>query len=88
MGVCVFDPEGIEFIDDAERDDPPWIIFEFKFREISQKIQHILKEEIADSKIGVPNHLKTTRKSSKTRSSTSALPAIDKTDSEGTLIFN
>jgi len=41
VGICVFDPDCInlnlkviEVIDDAEREEPPWIIFEFKFWEV------------------------------------------------------
>jgi hypothetical protein len=68
--ICVFDPDGIEVIDDLERKEPPYIIFEFKFREhpkITQVTQRMTEENL-DTKIGVrtPNQsLETARKSSK-----------------------
>ena len=83
MGICIFDPDGIKVIDDAEQEEPPYIIFEFKFREdpkITLRRQRTIEENM-DTKIDVQNHLETTRKSSK--SSTSSLPAIDRANSEG-----
>ena len=75
MGICVFNPYGIKVIDDAERGEPPWIVFEFKFREDPKMTQHITEENRdTDTKIGVRNHLETTQKSSK--SGTLALPEI------------
>ena len=40
MGVCIINPDGIKIIDDAKREEPPWIIFEFKFREDDRKSQN------------------------------------------------
>ena len=48
-GVCVFDPEGIEIIDNAELDEPPWIVFEFKFRDVSQKTRRVTENSDSDS---------------------------------------
>ena len=62
MGVRVFDPDGIEVIDDEEQGDPPWIIFEFKFREdpkITQMTQHITEENVETK---VENYLENTPK--------------------------
>ena len=80
LGVCVFDPDGIEIIDDAERDEPPYIVFDFKFREdpkITQATQRMIEKNV-DTKIevGTLSHLETTWKS--TKSDMSALPAIGK----------
>ena len=41
-GICVFDPDGIKVIDDATRGKPPYITFEFKFRE-DPKITRIIQ---------------------------------------------
>lgn len=79
-GVCVFNPDGIKVIDNAKQGNPPWIIFEFKFREdpkITQMIQRI-REENMDTIIGVQNHLETTPKLPKS----GTLAAL--ADSEGT----
>jgi len=80
MGVFVFDPDGIKVIDDADLDEPPYIIFEFNFRQMTQMTQRRTTEANADTKIGIPNHLEITRKSS--GGGTSALPAIGR--AEGT----
>ena len=67
-GICVFDPDGIKVIDDVEQEKPPYIIFEFKFREdpkITQITQRMTEENAVDTKIGVrtPNKsLETARK--------------------------
>ena len=79
-GICVFDPDGIELIDDAESDHPPYIVFEFKFREDpkitgTQVTQH-MKEEKVDTKTGgQTSHLETSLAQKSTKSdSTLALP--------------
>jgi hypothetical protein len=74
-GMCVFDPDGIEVIDDAALGKHPYIIFEFKFREdpeIAKLTQR--KEEGEDTKVGI----RITRKS--TKGDTSGLPAIGKAE--------
>jgi hypothetical protein len=57
-GICVFDPDGgVKVIDDVEQEKPPYIIFEFKFREdhkITQVTQRMTEENLnVDTKIGV-----------------------------------
>ena len=79
-GIYVFNPDGIEFIDDASRGKPPFITFEFKFREDPEITQRRMLEEKADTKIGIRVTPPVTRKSLK--SGTLALPAINK--AEGT----
>ena len=85
-GICVFDPDGIELIDDAESGYPPYIVFEFKFREdpkITQVTQHMKEEKVTvDTKTGGrTSHLETTlpvaQKSTKS-DSTLALSAISR----------
>ena len=75
-GICVFDPEGIELIDDAQSDRPPYIIFDFQFREdpkITRKVAPRMKEENVDTKIGVRAPT-----CSSTESDTSALSAVER----------
>ena len=71
-GVYVFDSDGIKVIDDAALEKPPYINFEFKFREDPKitRLTYRIAEENEDSKLGV----RVTRKSSK--SGALALPAI------------
>jgi hypothetical protein len=86
-GIHVFNPDGIEVIDDVEQKKPPYIIFEFKFREVPKitQVTQRMTEENADTKIGVvrtQNQSETVQKSSKSGTSESALPAIGR--AEGT----
>lgn len=71
-GMCVFNPKGITVIDDAARDKPPYISFEFKFREDPEitKMNRRIAEEKADTKID----MRVTRNAS-AKSRTLALPA-------------
>lgn len=75
-GIYVFDADGIRVIDDAELEKPPYITFEFKFRE-DPKITRLMNrtaEENEDRKADV----RITRMSSK--SSALAQPAIGRTE--------
>jgi hypothetical protein len=72
ISSCVFDPDGIEVIDNAARGKPPYIIFEFKFREDPKITQ--MSEENEESKIGI----RLTPKPSKR--DTLALPAIGRAE--------
>jgi hypothetical protein len=76
MDVCVFDPDGITFVDDAARGKPPYVVFEFKFREDPKitKMLRSIEEEKVDTKIG----MRVTRKS--TKSGTLALPATGRVE--------
>lgn len=80
--ICVFDPDGIEVIDDAAREKPPYITFEFKFREDPKITQRIVKQnsENVDSKISIQATQAVAQKSLK--SGTLVQPAVDR--AEGT----
>lgn len=91
-GIYVFNPDGIEVIDDAAREKSPYITFEFNFRE-DPKISKIInqlkkeittqnkKEESEETEMGICV-TPVTQKSSK--SHTSGLPVIGR--AEGTSI--
>ena len=61
--IYVFDPDGIELIDDAARGKPPYITFEFKFREDSQITKITAEEENEDTKIDMQWATPVTQKS-------------------------
>lgn len=63
MGICVFDRDGIEVIDNAAQGNPPYIVFEFKFRE-DPEITRRITEENMENKPSVGRYLKDSQKSS------------------------
>ena len=58
-GICVFDPNGIEVVDDAARGKPPYIIFEFKFREDPEITRMTQSMQEDDTKIGIVQAIRT-----------------------------
>lgn len=76
---CVFDPKGIKVIDDAAQGEPPYIVFEFKFREDPKITQRIIEENHdMENKHSVRKHLEISRKSSRRSSGRSLINDIKK----------